>query len=82
MAKENGVVIEFKTFAQNQEEFMRRWTVEYEEWRRIGDAMVAAAGPTGFVSAHDVSEEQRRRMSARGETSVLESAFAKLAMGI
>ena len=76
------VVIEFKTYAQNQKEFMRRWGIEYAEWRAIGDEMIGKAGPGGFVSAADVTDEQRRRMSERGETSVLESAFAHLAFGL
>jgi hypothetical protein len=66
---------------RNFTEFKQRWALEWEEWQRIGKELGAAAGPDAFVSAADVTNEQQRRMEARGETSVLKSAFAKV-MGI
>jgi hypothetical protein len=51
----------------DQGAFLRAWTSEYNEWCAILDDMIVT---DGFVSAYDVSEEQRRRMAARGEESV------------
>ncbi len=41
-----------------------------------GNELCEKAGPDGFVSAADVSNEQRRRMAARGEASVFELPIA------
>ncbi len=45
-----------------------RWKREYEEWQKIRDELAQAAAARGErVTAYDVTEEQRRRMKARGE---------------
>lgn len=49
--------------------------MEYAEWLAIAVGLGASA------SAHDVSEEQRRRMRERGEISVLDTAFARSNLG-
>ncbi len=48
---------------------LERWARQDTEWRAIGDEMVAATAG-GFVSAYQVSLEQRKRMLARGERPV------------
>lgn len=57
------------------EEFKERWGKEFEEWSAIRDEMMAKA--KGPVTAAEVSDEQRRRMKERGETSVLDGVFAR-----
>lgn len=42
----------------------RTWTEECKEWQSISEEMVASGTPP---SAFDVTQEQRRRMSERGE---------------
>ncbi len=56
-------------------EFLARWKLEAAEWKAIAESM------TDAVSAFDVTREQRRRMTARGETSVLDSAWARAHIG-
>ena len=40
------------------------WAAQCKEWDEIKDEMIAKGSPP---SAYDVSQEQRRRMAARGE---------------
>ena len=75
-------VIAFRTFAENEAEFVRRWAAEYAEWKAIGEELLAKASPGAIVVVAEITQEQRRRMAERGETSVLDSAFAKHAMGL
>lgn len=56
------------------EEFTRRWAVEHTEWTLIRDEMIAGGAQP---SAYDVTAEQRRRMTERGEVSVLDGVFAR-----
>ena len=42
---------------------MPSYTKEHEEWTKIAEELARA----GSVTAFDVSEEQRKRMAARGE---------------
>ena len=72
-----------KTPPETLEEFHALWRQECEEWNAIrknltrgrdnghGDRMPR------IVTADRVTREQRRRMQARGETSVLDSLFAR-----
>jgi hypothetical protein len=43
------------------------WTVYQRYWHAVGDELVTAAGAGGFVSAADVSNEVRRRLSPYAE---------------
>lgn len=43
-----------------------RWASECAEWQAIADAMIS--GRRTPVTAFEVSQEQRRRMRARGES--------------
>jgi hypothetical protein len=63
------------------DDFWRLWAAECEEWMQIRADLLVRAEPDAIVSAHDVSQEQRRRMLARGEVSAIESAFARVVMG-
>lgn len=60
---------------RNEAEFMARWAVECAEWDAIGRELLEQRATV--VVAFDISEEQRRRMAARGERSVIDTAFAR-----
>jgi hypothetical protein len=60
------------------EDFKAKWALEYSEWERIRDEVIAKDGDG---SAYDVTAEQARRMRERGETSVLLGPVAK-ALGL
>ena len=49
-------------FRMTREEFFARWGKECDEWQSIAHESVP-----GVTSAYDVTQEQRRRMRARGE---------------
>lgn len=57
------------------EAFEREWSLECAEWQ----ALAVTLGPD--ASAFDVSQEHRRRMAARGDVSVLDTAFARRHLG-
>jgi hypothetical protein len=61
------------------EEFQTRWAAEFAEWSAIRDVMAYEheRGMREAPSAHDVTQEQRRRMIDRGEVSVLDGVFAR-----
>lgn len=55
---------------ESWEDFEREWSLEYAEWLAI------AASVRDAVAA-EVTAEQQRRFQERGETSVLETSFAR-----
>jgi|SRR5271155_806363 len=64
---------------KDEETFRQRWQLENHEWHLISQESVhAATNEEGDpMSAAEVSEEQRRRMRTRGQTSVLDGLFAR-----
>jgi hypothetical protein len=54
------------------EELKERWAKECAEWQAIRDELMYPG-----LTAFDVTAEQRRRMKARGEISVLDGMFAR-----
>ena len=64
----------------DEETFRKRWQVEDSEWSMIAQEKInrAADGEDDVaMSAAEVSEEQRKRMRVRGQTSVLDGVFAR-----
>lgn len=64
---------------KDEETFRKRWQLENHEWLMISQESVQAATDeeASPMSAAEVSEEQRRRMRTRGQTSVLDGLFAR-----
>ena len=62
------------------EEFQHEYSAEFAEWQSINDELQKDFGPMAIITAAQVSGEQRRRMSRRGEVSVLDGLFARCMM--
>ncbi len=62
----------------NPDEALARWEAESREWQAIKDELLERGDAP---SAFDVSDEQRRRMQARGERPMLENEADRRALG-
>lgn len=62
-------------------EALEEWKKECREWQEIKDELITNAGPEG-VSAFDVSDEQRRRATARGQIVPSDNPLVRAVLGL